>query len=694
MRLSLALILAGGALATAVPASSQAAERAGRVLIAAGDVAIVRDGQRIVAQAGTEVQSGDTVELGSASNAQLLLTDNSIVALRPETAFRIADYRYSGKSAPGERSFLALLKGGMRTLTGVIGHLRRDEYHVTTPTATIGIRGTNYSLVQCDNNCRNADGSLATNGTYGAITDGRISVTNRTGEHVFGSNQFFSVQSPTALPKQLIGPPPFLQDTLQGRGRAKGTVAEAPAAPQGGGGQATGGGGAGSESASTVAQTGLGGGTGDTSVTSATASLPPPVVLLPTVTPTTNAPSVNTLLQAPASGIVFYRFDGSTSIPVTSCSSAPCGTIEAADLTLGVDFTNKRAYLKANFVSVDQNGGGVSFFNLGTPFSSGGMPITVSGGQVSFSATLDRSSFPRENGAFRCLGCADSGMSITPGWLDTMSISGTISGAQANLTLTGSSVTGGGGSFNATLTETALPNSDAAAIVAPANPSTGGAYLAASSAYWGVVVDPSSRMLLAFGAVGEPTAVAGSAVNRISGSAPAYGNLVWGSWTGGGAVVVPYDYSAYTTPASGPGSYVPWITGNVTPVLPASLGTVTFTPIGWELPGNAIANSASLTANFVNRTMSITLDATNTQYGNRFVGIGTSGIGSTSSRFSSAFSSVTCNPCRTLPGPAAGSGNFAGFFAGPNAEGAGLAFIMGGLGTAGTGVAGAVAFKR
>ncbi len=688
MRASLAAFLIGAALAACAP-SSYGAEHAGRVLIAAGEVTILRGAQTIAAQSGTEVESGDTVQLGSRSNAQLLLTDNSIVALRPETTFRIAQYHYTGRSAPGENAFLALLKGGMRTLTGIIGHIRHEEYHVTTPTATIGIRGTNYALVQCDNNCRNADGSLAPNGTYGAITFGRISVTNHTGEHVFGANQFFSVAGQNTPPHQLIGPPPFLQDTLQGRGRAGHEVAQEHGEGGNGKGGTSGGGG---ESASTVAQTGLGGGTGDTSVTSTTTSVPPPAVLEQTVIPVTSTPSVNTLLQTTLSGTIFYRLAGSTSIPVTSCTGGSCGTITLTDLTLGVNFTTNQAYLKADFVSLDQTGGNANIFNLGTPFSSGGIPVTVSGGQATINATINRSSFPNEQGAFRCLGCASNSYAygLVAGYLDTISVSGTISGTQANLTLSGSSATGGSGSFNATLTQTALPNAYAAAMVVPGQTSSTQA-ISRSGAYWGVQVG-SSQELLAFGSgVGQPTAVVGSATNTIDRSAPTYGNLVWGHWSGSGASIIDYDYNTYTTTSGNE----PWITGQVTTALPTSLGTVTYTPVGAYITGGGsigTLNSASITANFVSQSLSISLNATNGGDGNVYQMNGTSGISSVSARFGAGFSSVTCRGSYCPTGTPGGS--FGGFFAGPNAEGAGVAFDAGYLGSSGTGVKGVVAFKR
>ena len=46
-----------------------------------------------------------------------------------------------------------LLKGGFRTVTGLIGKTDRAQYRVSTQTATIGIRGTDYEVILCDAAC-------------------------------------------------------------------------------------------------------------------------------------------------------------------------------------------------------------------------------------------------------------------------------------------------------------------------------------------------------------------------------------------------------------------------------------------------------------------------------------------------------------------------------------------------------------
>ncbi|MFY9315698.1 MAG: FecR family protein [Burkholderiales bacterium] len=207
------LLLAGG---------SAGAQEAGRVILSIGEVTIQRGAAVSAAPVGSVLNNGDTIRVGAASNAQVRFVDEAIIALRPGTEFKVDDYNWPGAASGVERAFFSLLKGGLRTVTGAIGKTNQQNYRVTTPTATIGIRGTNFNLVHCDAECQNRDGSAARGGTYGGIFDGRIGVANQAGEAVFGVDEFFHVASLTSLPERLIGPPPFLGDRLAGATRRKG----------------------------------------------------------------------------------------------------------------------------------------------------------------------------------------------------------------------------------------------------------------------------------------------------------------------------------------------------------------------------------------------------------------------------------------------------------------------------------------
>jgi len=191
----------------------------GRVLIAVGDVSATRAGQPVNLGTGAAIEDGDIIRVGQASNAQIRFDDEAVVALRPQTVFRIDEYNFAGRQDGAEKAVFNLIQGGMRTVTGLIGKLNRSNYLVRTPTSTVGIRGTNYNLVHCDGGCVNQDGSRAATGTYGGVFDGRIGVENQSGEKTFGSDEFFYVASLSAPPQALIAPPAFLQDKLEGASR-------------------------------------------------------------------------------------------------------------------------------------------------------------------------------------------------------------------------------------------------------------------------------------------------------------------------------------------------------------------------------------------------------------------------------------------------------------------------------------------
>ncbi|MBV8635998.1 MAG: FecR domain-containing protein [Burkholderiaceae bacterium] len=107
---------------------------------------------------GDKVAEGDEILTGPAGEVHLEMNDKAYVALRPGSRFRIAAYRAEGDD--GDHAALTLLKGALRTISGWVGHYNRKNYTLNTPTATIGIRGTDHELVVTEeNSAGNAAGS-------------------------------------------------------------------------------------------------------------------------------------------------------------------------------------------------------------------------------------------------------------------------------------------------------------------------------------------------------------------------------------------------------------------------------------------------------------------------------------------------------------------------------------------------------
>lgn len=124
----------------------------------AGDVGIVThlsgeasvlsaEGKKRTLYKGSPISQGDMAITGKKSQLDVRFTDESLVQLRPESRFRVDEYAYKGKPDGSEKGLFSLIKGGFRTITGMIGRVNKNAYAVTAPTATIGIRGTEYTAM-------------------------------------------------------------------------------------------------------------------------------------------------------------------------------------------------------------------------------------------------------------------------------------------------------------------------------------------------------------------------------------------------------------------------------------------------------------------------------------------------------------------------------------------------------------------
>ncbi|WP_028080595.1 FecR family protein [Solimonas soli] len=181
---------------------------------------------------GDKVYAGDVLNTQANSYLNVRFSDGAFMLLRPNTRFAIEAYAYAepaaATAAPApvakpaapapaatvstpaasetggvQRAFLRLLKGGFRTVSGLIGKANPEEYRVTTPVATIGIRGTDYYSYICDLACasdavvlesldlQHIDHGLALGATLNGVISGRIAVTNNAGHtELLGAGEY------------------------------------------------------------------------------------------------------------------------------------------------------------------------------------------------------------------------------------------------------------------------------------------------------------------------------------------------------------------------------------------------------------------------------------------------------------------------------------------------------------------------
>lgn len=186
---------------------------AGRVQFVAGEVSLVdAAGRKSALRKGQDVNEGDTVLSGPGGSAQLKMIDGAIVAVRPGTEVKVIDYVFNDAEDGKESASFSLVKGGLRAITGVIGKTNKDRVKIATPTATIGIRGTDHEPVVILPVMSGAPAG-APPGTYDKVNVGATSLTTEVGTTVIAANQVGFAASPTQPPVILPKMPDFYRAT-------------------------------------------------------------------------------------------------------------------------------------------------------------------------------------------------------------------------------------------------------------------------------------------------------------------------------------------------------------------------------------------------------------------------------------------------------------------------------------------------
>jgi hypothetical protein len=149
---------------------------AGRVELLEGDVLFFdanRQSRR--PKVGDAIFEGDSVITGKQAEVHIRMDDGGYIGVRPDTKMRIATYKAEGGS--DDVSVFGLLSGSFRSITGWIGKLGAGHYKIITPTATIGVRGTDHEPLVIAPGGEGGDP-----GTYDRVHTGETSIRTPQGE--------------------------------------------------------------------------------------------------------------------------------------------------------------------------------------------------------------------------------------------------------------------------------------------------------------------------------------------------------------------------------------------------------------------------------------------------------------------------------------------------------------------------------
>ncbi|HTJ93372.1 MAG TPA: FecR domain-containing protein [Pararobbsia sp.] len=137
-----ALICAAGLL-TVVDAV--AADHIGVVKTTKGAVHIERAGQNVDVTVGSEVFSSDRVVTGPDSLVGITLRDNTLLTEGANSVLELNSFAFNTTTYDGSLD-ATIRHGSLAVVDGKLAKANPDSVHYSTPTTTLGVRGTEFII--------------------------------------------------------------------------------------------------------------------------------------------------------------------------------------------------------------------------------------------------------------------------------------------------------------------------------------------------------------------------------------------------------------------------------------------------------------------------------------------------------------------------------------------------------------------
>jgi len=132
------LVLVLPSLATLVSAAE-----IGQIKVSKGQVTIQRAGEVLSGGVGTRLQTSDTIRTGADGSVGITMDDDSLLSAGPNSTLSLDRYAFDPTTNQG-RFDATLNKGTLAVISGRIAKQAPDAMTVRTPTAILGVRGTEF----------------------------------------------------------------------------------------------------------------------------------------------------------------------------------------------------------------------------------------------------------------------------------------------------------------------------------------------------------------------------------------------------------------------------------------------------------------------------------------------------------------------------------------------------------------------
>ena len=130
------------ALAVLVAGSAAAAE-IGQIKVANGQVTVERKGEQLPGRVGLRLETADVLKTGADGSVGITMADNSLLSAGPNSILSLDRFDFDPTSNQG-RFDAQLQKGSLAVISGRMAKQSPEAMTVRTPSAILGVRGTEF----------------------------------------------------------------------------------------------------------------------------------------------------------------------------------------------------------------------------------------------------------------------------------------------------------------------------------------------------------------------------------------------------------------------------------------------------------------------------------------------------------------------------------------------------------------------
>jgi hypothetical protein len=128
---------------TSLFAMSASAVDIGQIKIAKGSVTVDRAAQSLQGAVGMRLQASDVITTGADGSVGITMSDDSLLSAGPNSTLSLDRFAFDSTTHQGLFD-ASLRKGSLSVISGRIAKQSPDAMTVRTPSAILGVRGTEF----------------------------------------------------------------------------------------------------------------------------------------------------------------------------------------------------------------------------------------------------------------------------------------------------------------------------------------------------------------------------------------------------------------------------------------------------------------------------------------------------------------------------------------------------------------------